>query len=787
MKTYPPYSTGRSLLTFWIILSLAAVSYSQNPEPDTIKPKKEFRYLFYKKEPPLYTLPDTTQLLDTLSLSDFYDMSLEQLDSIKAIGVSSELEKFIHSLMSVSAKKSMTARDNPAVVTLITEEQIRNSGARDLMELLQMVPGFHFAQDEHGAVGIGIRGNWANEGKVLLMIDGVEMNDNFTARYYFGNHYPANHIKRIEIIRGPGSVIYGGSAEFAVVHVITRSPESLSGLSVTGNVSTMQEGFGRTGGSLYVGKKWDQFQVGFSLAGNYGNRSDRMHYGFYDPYLQDTLGVGNYASMANSSEISHFQSNLYMNYRGLSFRSITDHYQFTDVTRINEDLEYPYRVQIQNTYNDFRYVFRPIPNLMVTPTFTINRRKPREKYTGQGSLGKDTTYITENSTSWRYKFNTVIDYDISHRMSFLGGFEFYNDSYSGSDSLLILGTGDTTIRLYNGSIFGQALFRTAWANFLAGARFEINSQFKSSFVPRIAITKTFNKFHFKIMLSGAHRTPTIGNYYRSYDGTFTVNLDTTGVTAIGHHLDPEKTLVFEAEAGCQLSSNVILMANYFDYTIFDPIVYSYHQDSLIREIFGPNSGMLVYQNFDKSGTRGIELSLNVKDTWGYVLLNYSYYRVKNKPRISAYTVSTFDRDPFLRNEIRDNLLLGFPQHKLNLTGCYYINANFSVNLMANLYSKRYGYDMMFGGDVVDDEGNIITPAKYNVSGKLIEEDPVLLLDFHLNHENFLTTGLHLGVGIKNLLNQRYDYLQPYFGLQPPLPGNSREFYLNISYQLPFKK
>lgn len=763
-------------LVLWLILSASDAAFSQDTRPDTVKAKKEFRYLLYKKSGPLYTLPDTTSILDTLSVSDFYDMSLEELDSIKAIGVSNELEKFINSLMSVAARKSLTSRDNPAVVTLITEEQIHNSGARDLMEVLQMVPGFHFAQDEHGTVGLGIRGNWANEGKVLLMIDGVEITDNFTARSYYGNHYPVDHIKRIEIIRGPGSVIYGGSAEFAVIHVITASPESLNGLSVGSNVSTMQEGFGRVSGSVYAGKKWEHFQLSCSLSGSKGNRSDRMHYGFYDPNSIDSLFTGNYASMASRSGINHLQSNLYLNYRGLSFRSITDNYQCTDITRINEDLLYPYKPGIRNTFTDIRYSIRILPNLTVTPILSISKRRPYEKFTTSGAGTGNSTVTTENSTSWRYKFNTVADYDFNHRMNFLGGFEVYTDVYNGNDSLLIPGTADTSIRLYNGSVFGQASFRTSIANFLVGARFEMNSDYRSSFVPRLAITRTLHKFHFKILLSGAHRTPTIGNYYNSYDGTFTVNQDTTAILSYGHHLDPERTLVVEAEIGYQLSSNILLTANFFDYSIFDPIVYTYHQDSTIRSYFGPNSGILVYQNFDKSGTRGVEFSMNLKDSWGYVLMNYSFYSVRNKPRISAYTVSTFNMDPLLRNEIRNNLLLGFPQHKLSLTGCYYINRDFSVNLMATLYSKRYGYDFLPAGDGDD-----------NVSGQLIEERPALMMDFHLNHENLFTRGLHLGAGIRNILNQRFDYLQPYFGSQPPLPGNSREYYLQLSYDLPFKK
>ncbi|MGD1845159.1 MAG: TonB-dependent receptor plug domain-containing protein [Salibacteraceae bacterium] len=97
---------------------------------------------------------DTTKI-DSSSLAAFYDMSLEQLDSVKASGVSSELEKFINSLMAVATGKSQSTRKLPSVVSLITKEQIRNQGARDLIDVLRMVPGFHFGLDIDGRIGLG--------------------------------------------------------------------------------------------------------------------------------------------------------------------------------------------------------------------------------------------------------------------------------------------------------------------------------------------------------------------------------------------------------------------------------------------------------------------------------------------------------------------------------------------------------------------------------------------------------------------------------------------------------
>jgi outer membrane cobalamin receptor len=94
------------------------------------------------------------------------------------------------------------------------------------MEVLRNVPGFEFGLDVEGVVGLGIRGNWAHEGKVVLFIDGQEMNESLYSTLQFGNHYPVEHIDRIEIIRGPGSALHGGFAAYAVINIITRTPKS---------------------------------------------------------------------------------------------------------------------------------------------------------------------------------------------------------------------------------------------------------------------------------------------------------------------------------------------------------------------------------------------------------------------------------------------------------------------------------------------------------------------------------------------------------------------------------
>ncbi|MBL7925193.1 MAG: TonB-dependent receptor plug domain-containing protein, partial [Bacteroidia bacterium] len=120
------------------------------------------------------------------------------------------LEELMNIKITVASIKELSPRQSPGIVSYITAEDIRNMGARDIMEVLRSVPGFEFGVDVEGVVGLGVRGNWAHEGKVVLFIDGQEMNESLYSTLQFGNHYPIDHIERIEIIRGPGSALHGG-------------------------------------------------------------------------------------------------------------------------------------------------------------------------------------------------------------------------------------------------------------------------------------------------------------------------------------------------------------------------------------------------------------------------------------------------------------------------------------------------------------------------------------------------------------------------------------------------
>ncbi len=123
----------------------------------------------------------------------------------------------------------------PAVATVITAADIQAMGATDLDEVLETVPGVHVARSNQGYLPLYVfRG--ANLGftpQVLMLINGVPITSVFTGnRGQIWGGYPIDNIARIEVLRGPGSALYGADAAAGVINIITKTSDDLNGTSV---------------------------------------------------------------------------------------------------------------------------------------------------------------------------------------------------------------------------------------------------------------------------------------------------------------------------------------------------------------------------------------------------------------------------------------------------------------------------------------------------------------------------------------------------------------------------
>jgi outer membrane receptor for ferrienterochelin and colicins len=137
------------------------------------------------------------------------------------------------SSVSIATGSRQPIRRAPAVATVITAEDIEAIGATDLDEALVLVPGLHVARAPTAYTPIytfrGIRSSLFNP-QVLMLVNGVPVNTLFLGDR--GNAWaglPVENIARIEVIRGPGSALYGADAFAGVINLITKTAANING------------------------------------------------------------------------------------------------------------------------------------------------------------------------------------------------------------------------------------------------------------------------------------------------------------------------------------------------------------------------------------------------------------------------------------------------------------------------------------------------------------------------------------------------------------------------------
>ncbi len=162
--------------------------------------------------------------------TDLTELSIDQLMNIE-VASSATLTK-------------TTPRLVPAAMTTITEEQIKASGARSLFELLDIyVPNLQWMRAHWESEHLGLRGIMNDrDDKYLMLVNGRVMNER--------THYGAmserdlvllRDIHHIDIVRGPGSALYGPGAVSMVINIITHNASTFQGTEVTGRLGAIEE------------------------------------------------------------------------------------------------------------------------------------------------------------------------------------------------------------------------------------------------------------------------------------------------------------------------------------------------------------------------------------------------------------------------------------------------------------------------------------------------------------------------------------------------------------------
>jgi len=197
---------------------------------------------------------------DELEFStELIELSIEDLIKVKVTSVSKKPQKILEAA---------------AAIFVITQEDIRRSGAVSIPEVLRMVPGLEVAKIDSNKWAVTSRGfNCRFANKLLVLIDGRTVyTPLFSGVYWDMNDTLLNDIDRIEIIRGPGAALWGANAVNGVINIITKEARDTQGTMVVAGTGTEEQGFGavRYGGMI------DQ-DTHYRVYAKYFNRDSAVH------------------------------------------------------------------------------------------------------------------------------------------------------------------------------------------------------------------------------------------------------------------------------------------------------------------------------------------------------------------------------------------------------------------------------------------------------------------------------------------------------------------------------
>lgn len=477
---------------------------------------------------------------------DVYNLSLAELGQVQ---------------ISIATGNSTPLDKAPATASVIYASEIEALGARNLDEVLETVPGLHVGLSALSRLDsvYSIRGiHTGFNSQVLLLLNGVPVQSTLQGGHPTMFRLPAASIARVEVMRGPGSAIYGADAYAGVINVVTKDAAAIDAPQVS--VRTGSFGYRET--SLQAATDWQG--VGIALGMSYqetdGDTSRRVEADFQtslDASLKTkaSLAPGHLSTryhvwdthLALSSE--HWQVNLW-NWLstdagvGAGAAQALDMDGYDDNHLIMGDATYQFgsdsgawdnSIRLSHLYSDHATTFNLLPAGVKVPIGSdgnINFTKPAGLVTFPDGL-KGNPGQTTNDT--QVEFVSIFSGFDSHRIRFSVGTR--RQSFDGNETKNF-GPGvidgaqavvDGTLKDVTGTPFVYLNDESRTVRFLSlqdewklssdltltsGVRYDKYSDFGGTTNPRLALVWAANEsFTTKLLYGSAFRAPSISELY----------------------------------------------------------------------------------------------------------------------------------------------------------------------------------------------------------------------------------------------------------------------------------
>lgn len=529
--------------------------------------------------------------------ADLSKLSLEELMKIQVSGAS---------------KYSQLASEAPASITIVTAEEIARFGYRTFADVLNSVRGFAVNYDRnysYAAVrGFGRPGDYNT--RILLLIDGHRLNDNIYDGAYIGTEFSLDLdlIDRIEIIRGPGSSMYGTNAFFASINVITRRGSQLEGVEIAAQGGSLQT----IGGRASYGQRFrngSQMLVSGSIYHSDGNR--RLYY----PELDTPANNNGIAENMDEDDAK----NLFTDF---SFRNFRLQASLVSRTKLIPTGAYETVFTDPRTYTrDIRGYFDLSHSHKFSNGAVLATRLGFDRYqydaiyvipSGAVAGGAEANFDISYGTWWSIDTNLTKSFFERHKGTL--GFEYRHDPVkvqrNWDASQFYMDARDNT---RNWAVYAQDEIHIR-SNLILnmGARYDHYSHHGGTFNPRLALIYRMREGTvWKALYGHAFRAP---NFYEQFYET--------GIrSAANPNLKPESTRTGELSLEHHLHSNLRLFFAGYIYRVRALI--SQSSDSL---------GQISFINAQGAHGKGVDFELETRTKSGLLgRIGYTLQRATDHP------------------------------------------------------------------------------------------------------------------------------------------------------------
>jgi len=567
--------------------------------------------------------------------------------------ISLSLEDLVSLETTIATASKQTTTKAPAVVTLITQEDIKATGATNLFEVLEGVPGVHIRISQFGNRPI-VQFRGAKGRQTLIMINGNSMTDLVWSFGIFWKGLPASAIERVEIIRGPGSALFGADASAGVINVITKtaaraehSEVGVRGGSFNSKSAWLEHGNSYKGYSINLTANISdtdgynpliesdgQTLSDISTGSNASYAPGKAQFGYRNEDIRFSVAKNNWR--LNTAYMSSRDLQI-----GLTGFGVLDPVTKANDKRINIDLFYnnadlgkdweldmELRFQHYDYASGIGFVERP-PGFDdgsggIYPDGQINRQISDER---RIIFEASTLYTGFKNHSIRMGAGYTLHdlYAITHMVNFGTGPD--GNPIAPGSGLVDISNTPYAFAPEKERKISHIYLQDIWTisstlELTAGARYDDYSDFGNTINPRLALVwQSTEKLTTKLMYGQAFRPP-------SYLELF----DETSFTTPNPDLDPERSETLDMVFSYAAHKNLQLQVNFYYFQLTD--------------IITNNRTTGQFENGGDHSIRGIELEARWQVTNNINL--YANYTARDQDENNFRSIQEPDQDAYLR-------------------------------------------------------------------------------------------------------------------------------------------